>query len=92
MDLKRKLGLEDVETKKRRIDEKRRRLSYLKSKHQEQYRPSTARMPRPKQTLKRLGVEAKKVSLAIQKQSKKMPSDKEMKNFLWGNGEQKKKS
>ena len=98
MNLKKKLRLEDPGTKKRKADEKRRRLSYLKGKHQGQYQPSEARLPRPKpprpstmQTLRRLGVGAKRLNTVIQKQAKKMPSNTEMENFVWRSSEQKKK-
>jgi len=43
------------------------------------------------QTLRRLGVGAKRLNTVIQKQAKKMPSNTEMENFVWRSSEQKKK-
>ena len=91
--------LKSPEVKKQRAEEKRRRLSYLKGKHQEAYRPSEARAPRPKpprpstkQILKGALKGVAKANNALQKQVKNMPSDKQMDSLIWGNNEQKKKS
>ncbi len=95
MNLKRALKLEDPETMQRKTDEKRRRLSYLKGKHQEAYQPSNHRAPKPKRSTIELlrGAQkgARRISSTIQKQSKKMPSDKQMEGFIWGNNGQEKK-
>jgi len=83
------------EAKKRRTDEKRRRLSFLKGKHQAAYKPSEARAPRPPRprlTLQKAAKTAETVMTKLAKQAKNMPSDKEMEDLVWGSNEQKKKS
>ncbi len=83
------------EAKKRKADEKRRRVSFLKGKYQESYQPSEARAPRPPRprlTFKKVAKAAGTILTRVSKQSKKMPSDKEMENYIWGSNEQKKKS
>ena len=92
MNLKRALNLEDPEVRERKASEKRRRLSYLKGKHQAIYRPKEVRpkssRPSTIQTIlggaKKLSRGAKKLNVAMQKQAKKMPSDKTMEDFVWG--------
>lgn len=80
--------------KKCHADEKRRRVSFLKGKHQAAYKPSEARAPRPPKprlTLKRTTRTVRTILTRISKQARKMPADKEAEKFVWGSNEQKKK-
>lgn len=82
------------EAKKHHADEKRRRISFLKGKHQAAYKPSEARAPRPPKprlTLRRTARAVGTILTRVSKQARKMPSNRDMEKFVWGRGEQKKK-